>query len=718
MSPRIRSLAFWGIVLVLIVALVSVYQILATPAQPTKLSLQQVSPDHIHSARELTLEVRGEGLDEQTHFCLVRRDQLKTEVSDAYHTYSSLNALVQKGELLFLANGSRGLMILMPGEDSGFERVGVLDLPGVSWDIRLVGDLAYVASKGVGLLIVDVSDPASPKLLKSVEGLSNAVALDIDGPLAAVSDPSQGIFLLDLTDPADPVVRPDFVGARGVLDLHWNGDLLYGAGAREGLVVIDPQGRELRRRPDLEVEGHFLTIDFFNEYLYLAGRDGLDVFRADNSERLMHLDFPHAVTSLSRWGDQLLAGLGSQGLQLVDIKKPEAPLLLERIQGVGNVRKIYPRGSQLLLAAGNKGLLVLDASDLSQLSQTGNQLLEGVMDFRVIGRRAIAQMESGRLLVLDLRDMDFIKELVSFELDAPILGSLYKDGIFYFIDTFGTLSGLDLRSTGSVQRLFSVQLDLYGVTLEPRRTVSMAMDGDRLYVSSKGSRVFVLQLLGKGAQVLGQFEAPSPVRSMIARNQHLYLSCGRQGVLAYDLSDAESPRLLDQVRSPWHQGGYAQASSMAVMDDVLFVGNGLNGISALSLKTPGKLSFLGGLELPGRIEQLLSTKEMLFVASRGGGVFGIDVSTPERMNVICAQGHGLDVAQLGLNEEELFLLLSDGRLFATSRDVDMKITGHTEQGVTLLPTRALAPGEYRLQAFRGAQRSTLDGIVVQPVTGL
>jgi|GEM_PF-7056015 len=85
-------------------------------------------------------------------------------------------------------------------------RVSSTRLPGTfnQMVIRVVGSLAYIASGPAGLLIVDVADPASPRLLGSWNSPGLALGVDVVDGFAYLADQNSGLQILDVRDPARP----------------------------------------------------------------------------------------------------------------------------------------------------------------------------------------------------------------------------------------------------------------------------------------------------------------------------------------------------------------------------------------------------------------------------------------------------------------------------------------------------------------------------------
>ena len=89
-----------------------------------------------------------------------------------------------------------------------FERVGCYDTDGDSRKVVVSNQVAYVADGTNGLVIVDVSSPASPVLLSTVCTTGFAYDVSVAGTRAfvAVDNSSAALYVVDVTSPGAPSV--------------------------------------------------------------------------------------------------------------------------------------------------------------------------------------------------------------------------------------------------------------------------------------------------------------------------------------------------------------------------------------------------------------------------------------------------------------------------------------------------------------------------------
>jgi hypothetical protein len=109
--------------------------------------------------------------------------------------------------------------------------VGSYDTPGVSFDIVVSGDYAYVADFNRGLHVIDISDPTSPAFAGSlgVTGMCRVSGVAISGDYACLIGSDPLLQVVDISDPTSPLLiettNPLFFGA----DVAISGDCVYAA---------------------------------------------------------------------------------------------------------------------------------------------------------------------------------------------------------------------------------------------------------------------------------------------------------------------------------------------------------------------------------------------------------------------------------------------------------------------------------------------------------
>ncbi|MBT9556635.1 MAG: hypothetical protein IV100_11435 [Myxococcales bacterium] len=119
-------------------------------------------------------------------------------------------------------------------------RLGSLKVQGIVADvIEATPSLLYVAD-GSRLLLVDVTDPATPKTTSwAGESMSGVDRLDFDGDVLAVTRRYQGVTFFDVSDPWAPVELGTWAMEGYQLDVAFQNGLAY-IGAGDAVDVVSP----------------------------------------------------------------------------------------------------------------------------------------------------------------------------------------------------------------------------------------------------------------------------------------------------------------------------------------------------------------------------------------------------------------------------------------------------------------------------------------------
>ncbi len=173
-------------------------------------------------------------------------DNPTTDFVDTFLDYENDgNDIKVDGDLVFLADGRYGLKIFQhqgPRMPMQLEEIASLRLPGDALRLSVADGLAAVALGSEGLAVVDVSDPSRPYLRSVLKPGGTTLDVELKGGHAYLANSSKGVLVADLADPALPSPRWQY--AHGYARrIHLDGGRVYVADQTEGLVILeDPLG--------------------------------------------------------------------------------------------------------------------------------------------------------------------------------------------------------------------------------------------------------------------------------------------------------------------------------------------------------------------------------------------------------------------------------------------------------------------------------------------
>lgn len=323
----------------------------------------------------------------------------------------SFESYVYSDGLLYLSSLYRGVSVL----DTRVEGDPVQlyqDEDGRSHGIELVGDTLYVASYSDGIRMLDVQDPAAPRLLGHIDPGMPVSGVQLDGGriyafewTSHTPDPYEG-HIIDLA-------ATRLASQRASLDLE-------GAGERvavdEGIAYVVQEERIHAidvMDPELPLLlGTTVAAGVSDDpVVVFAGSGVIVVAEADGVVRFFDSADPRTIVGVGSYdagdeirsaaidGSTLYLGCAREGLQIVDIASPSSPALITSYAGgqaVAEISAIDVRAGLACLALQGVGVDLLDLSDpgaLALRSRVG--LRRNVIDIAMDDTSAYVVKQSG-----------------------------------------------------------------------------------------------------------------------------------------------------------------------------------------------------------------------------------------------------------------------------------------------------------------------------------
>jgi hypothetical protein len=151
------------------------------------------------------------------------------------------------GDLAYLARFGDGLRILDISDPAAIEPLGHVPVAWLDeiWnDVKLADGpegkrYALMASDFDGVVVIDVTDPNQPSVVRTIPETGDSVhTLFVDGGRVYFTG-GRGIEIWDIADPAQPVRLGGHAVGGFVHDLYVSGDRAYLNAWREGMVIVD-----------------------------------------------------------------------------------------------------------------------------------------------------------------------------------------------------------------------------------------------------------------------------------------------------------------------------------------------------------------------------------------------------------------------------------------------------------------------------------------------
>jgi len=149
------------------------------------------------------------------------------------------------GGFAYIANGdgTPALRVIDVSNPAAPVEVGSLDTPHYAESIDVVGGLAYLTGRYTGLQVIDISNPTAPIELGVLDTPGRAYDVEVVGELAYVADGGpdyvSGLRVIDISNPAAPVEVGSLATPGEAYDVEVVDGFAYVADGGPGVRVID-----------------------------------------------------------------------------------------------------------------------------------------------------------------------------------------------------------------------------------------------------------------------------------------------------------------------------------------------------------------------------------------------------------------------------------------------------------------------------------------------
>lgn len=275
---------------------------------------------------------------------------------------------------------------------------------GLSYDISVQGDLAYLLDGGSGayLRVLDISDPLNPVVMSQVRpcDMTSATCLGVGGNVAVIGDYFLGTCFLDVSNPTFPRSRNHYEALPFPHSVDASGGFLAVSLEYGNLGWVD--------RFDLSI--HALVV----------GTGGW----IDNSHVVVQGNHAFMAMNDSQFNND-------SGLEVFDISDPHNPFPVGHLDtpwlwsppSVGSIHVYLPT---------YQGLWVIDVSDPSQPTKIGELAISAADVFAV--EPYLFASSGGNLRVIDVSNPALPDVAMSVPLGANSFG-LWVEGSFAYIST-------------------------------------------------------------------------------------------------------------------------------------------------------------------------------------------------------------------------------------------------------------------------------------------
>lgn len=487
------------------------------------------------------------------------------------------------------------------------------------------GSLVYLAAGG-GLWILDASDPSSITPLGSVDTVGSAQGVTVSGSRAYISDFTAGLQIIDVSDPTAPVLLGGYNSSGFARDVAVQGSLAYLADDHAGVHILDVSNPAAPvRLGGYNTPGWAVSIQVSGSLAYVADRfHGMHVLNVSNPAapiRLGGFDTEGDAWAIAVTGTQAYVADRFGGLLYLDVSNPHAPWPLAKHDASDWTRDLAVSEDRVYLLDGLH-FYVLDVSDPStpvQVSRTplfADPFSGGAWHIAVSGSFVYIGAGASGLMIYDVSNPAAPVPITTYTQvadarDVAVVGTR----VFVTADSFGGQNGglyvLDVSDPSAPVGIGHFQhTDMLGTL----GSGPIAVSGSIAYVGGRG--VFALDVTNPQPSLLGRYIVSETPVTLAISESALYLG-GNGGLTMLDVSNPQSMQPLGHYPA-------AVIGAVAVAGPLVIAGDWDNGVEVLDFSNPAAPVRIGGSRPAGVPWDIAVSDSLIWTASFDGGFAALE----------------------------------------------------------------------------------------------
>ena len=436
--------------------------------------------------------------------------------------------------------------------------VGRYSSPGAG-AVAVSGNHAYVAEE-TGLRVIDISNPAVPQVVGDIA--INASAVAISGNYAYVVQLNQALYVFDVSDPPNP----EFVGAyttNGYFqDVVVSGSYAYLADRITGVHIVDvteptaPQlvGKYGSSAYDLAISGSYVYVATQPRILgtnnFPGGLHLVRVSEPTNPRLAGRYDAINTLSVAASAHDAYV--VDGNALAAIDVADPASPSLVGGYPVERDARDVAVSGRYAYVADGVAGLEVFDISNPENPERAGGWFVGAPANsVALLGNHALL-VAGGAVLVFDISDPATPARVARYDVGDDAR-KVTVAGHFAYVTSKpttnsvgGGLHVIDINNPANPQRVGG-----YSNT----SAVDVAIVGNYAYLTaapSAGGGVIqapgVLEVIDISNPAtphrVGQLIMAERTQGIVVSGEYAYVADGRAGLQVINISDPAKPELV------------------------------------------------------------------------------------------------------------------------------------------------------------------------------
>ncbi len=433
-------------------------------------------------------------------------------------------------------------------------------------DVTIAGDLAYVATAGAGLSVVDVAAPDSLTLVATCPLPSNAVSVAVDGNYACVAAGESGMHVVSVEDPLAPFVLGALDTPGTATDVALTGNYAYLVDAPSVVRVISIDfPSDPRTIGTCVTQGYISDVELAGDHVYAVGTHGLHAIEIADVVAPPLLacayDTPGRARGVTVEGDYAYVGDRREGFRIFDISDPEDVTLAGFCDVAEYSWQAAIAGDHAFLACEHEGIASIDISDPSDPTLLGFCDTPGTARHCEVEGNYVYVSDHVALQVVDVSDPANPMLAGSCPpVSGQIRGVAIAGDYAYVNEAPFHLMVVDISDPENPWVAGRCEISgtpsLYGV----------AVAGNYVFWAGTGTIVVIDVTDPTSPTIAGECHLTGTPREFAVSGNQLFVANTQAGFSVVDITDPPNPVLLGSYATEW------QARGLDVAGDYAYVG--------------------------------------------------------------------------------------------------------------------------------------------------
>ncbi len=272
--------------------------------------------------------------------------------------------LVEKSDIVYLADGTGGVQVIDIKDRQNSERISVIDTGFDARTVDIYKNYLYV-SGGSKMITYNVKNPQQPVLIKT-DLVGGSVRSNISGNKLGIFGGSAST-IFDISNPESPQRYASITGYGNTMSGLVNNNIVYIISTQGVLNVYDiSNSQEIKTLSTAAVANASYVQDMLvdGDYLYLADENGLvvlDVSDPSKPVQTCRVEKKSKLQGLWQEGDELYAVCYNNPMLIFDVSNKKDVKLKKEVTGMPLIAYAVKKLDRYILLAGNNGFAIIDS---------------------------------------------------------------------------------------------------------------------------------------------------------------------------------------------------------------------------------------------------------------------------------------------------------------------------------------------------------------------